>query len=204
MLVKIRRALVLYSEQVPKVSNTHREQREQQILDGARGCFAQRGYDQTTVRELEAAIGLSSGAIFSYYPTKLDLFIALAAQDAERAAELWRAGGMAGLVDGIYAEAGQLSASYLELGRRIWSDPVFRAKWQDRGTPLVDAVEASVAAAVQSGRARSDVSLEALSEYALVVLDGLLLRIRIGMLPDQLTDVIALYEKTIRGDSPRP
>jgi len=185
---------------VPKVSDAHRVQRRQQILDGARACFAQRGYDQTTVRELEATTGLSSGAIFSYYPTKLDLFIALAAQDAERMAQLWRTGGMAGLVNGIYAEAGQLSASYLELGRRIWSDPVFRAKWQDRGAPLIEAVEAGLAAAVEAGHARTDMSPEALSAYALVVLDGLLLRIRIGMLPDELTDVIALYEQTIRGD----
>lgn len=101
---------------------------------------------------------------------------------------------------GTLAEAGQLSASYLELGRRIWSDLVFRAKWQDRGAPLIEAVQASLIAAIDAGHARTDMSFEALSAYALVVLDGLLLRIRIGMLPDELTDVIALYEQTIRGD----
>ena len=189
---------------MPKVSDAHRNRRRQQILDGARACFARRGFEQTTVRELEAETRLSSGAIFSYYPSKLDLFIALATRDAERMAQLWREGGMGGLVTAVHAEASQLSASYLELDRRLWSDVVFRAKWQDRGAPLTDAVDATVATAARTGHARTDISPDALSAFALVVLDGLLLRIRIGMLPEQLTEVIDLYEQTIRGDTTAP
>ena len=49
-----------------------------QILDGARRAFAEHGYEGATVAGLEREIGLSRGAIFSYFPTKLDLFVALA------------------------------------------------------------------------------------------------------------------------------
>lgn len=184
---------------VPKVSEKHRERRQQQILDGARRCFARRGFERTTVRELEAATGLSSGAIFNYYPSKLDLFIALAAQDAQHAADLWTDGGLAGLVRGMREQAAELSASYLELGRRIWSDPAFRDKWEERGTPLIDAIRDSIATAVAEGRARSDVPVDALVDFATVVLDGLMLHLRTGMLPEDLDHVLTLYDGAMSG-----
>lgn len=184
---------------MPKVTDQHRENRRQQILDGARTSFARHGYERTTVRELEAAIGLSSGAIFNYYPSKLDLFIALAAQDAERAAQLWTEGGLAGLVAGMQRQGSEMSASYLELGRRIWSDPAFRKKWKQRGTPLTTAMRQSLATAVAAGQARDDVPLEVLLDFTTIVLDGLMLRIRTGLMPDQLAGVLQLYEETLRG-----
>jgi len=183
---------------VPKVSEQHREKRRQQILDGARSCFARHGYERTTVRELETTIGLSSGAIFNYYPSKLDLFVALAAQDAERASQMWTEGGLAGLVAGMQAQSEEMSASYLELGRRIWSDAPFREKWEQRGTPLITAIEDSLAAAVTAGQARDDVPLDVLVDFATVVLDGLMLRIRIGLMPNQLAGVLRLYEDALR------
>jgi AcrR family transcriptional regulator len=184
---------------VPKVSEHHREQRRRQILDGARSCFAQHGYERTTVRELEAAIGLSSGAIFSYYPSKLDLFIALAAEDAELSARMWTEGGLSGLVRNMQARSDELSASYLELGRRIWADPEFREKWFKRGEPLMAAIENGIRAAVASGQVRDDIPVDALVDFATVVLDGLMFRIRIGLLPDRLTSVLSMYEEAMRG-----
>lgn len=184
---------------MPKISDEHRNRRQQQILDGARRSFAQNGFERTTIRHLESATGLSSGAIFNYYASKLDIFIALAAQDAQRMAEFWRAGGMLGLVQGIRAHGAEMSASYLELGRRIWSDPNFREKWQTRGEPLVDAIREGLTAAAEHGSARSDIPVESLVDYTLVVLDGLMLHVRLGLVGDELTTVLDLYETTIAG-----
>jgi AcrR family transcriptional regulator len=184
---------------VPKVSEHHREQRRQQILDGARSCFARHGYERATVRELEAAIGLSSGAIFSYYPSKLDLFIALAAEDAATSARLWREGGLPGVILGMRAKSAELSASYLELGRRIWSDEEFRDKWFERGQPLMATIEDSITAAVAAGEVRDDIPVDVLVEFATVMLDGLMLGIRTGMVPDRLTSVLSMYDEVMRG-----
>src|ERR1051326_521888 len=63
---------------MPKVSAEQVEARREQILSGARRCFARWGYDGATVPRLEKEIGLSHGAIFNYYRSKLDLFVALA------------------------------------------------------------------------------------------------------------------------------
>ena len=47
------------------------------ILDIARLSFAQRGYDSATNRNLGAEAGLTAGAIYHYFGSKLDLYIAV-------------------------------------------------------------------------------------------------------------------------------
>src|ERR1700676_530749 len=73
---------------MPRVSEEHLAARRRQILDGARRCFAQHGYDRATVRRLEKAIGMSRGAIFHHFRDKDALFFALAHEDAERMADV--------------------------------------------------------------------------------------------------------------------
>ena len=69
---------------MPKVSEEHKERRREQILDGARRCFAQHGYEGATVARLEQEIGLSRGAIFNYFPSKDALFVELALEMSRR------------------------------------------------------------------------------------------------------------------------
>src|ERR1700712_580671 len=73
---------------MPRVSDDHLAARRRQILDGARRCFAEYGYESATVRRLEQTIGLSRGAIFHHFRDKDILFFELAREDAERMAEV--------------------------------------------------------------------------------------------------------------------
>jgi AcrR family transcriptional regulator len=115
---------------VPKVSEQHVEARRAQILGGARTAFARWGYDGATVPRLEQAIGLSHGAIFNYFPTKLDLFLALAQEDHRRFHQIWHERGYAGLARHIAeAEPAWLSV-FLELHRRLHTDAALREKWR--------------------------------------------------------------------------
>ena len=72
---------------MPRVTDDHLAARRRQILDGARRCFAEYGYDKATVRRLEQTIGLSRGAIFHHFRDKDTLFFELAREDAERMAD---------------------------------------------------------------------------------------------------------------------
>ena len=74
---------------MPKVIDAHRAERRRQILDGARRAFARYGYEGATVARLEEEIGLSRGAIFSYFPDKWSIFYALAVDDYDRFGRLW-------------------------------------------------------------------------------------------------------------------
>jgi AcrR family transcriptional regulator len=115
---------------VPKVSPEHVEARRAQILTGARRAFARWGYEGATVPRLEREIGLSHGAIFNYYRSKLDLFVALAQEDHERFHSIWREHGFEGLARHI-AEADPAWLSiYFELHRRLYTDAALRKKWK--------------------------------------------------------------------------
>ena len=114
---------------MPKVSAEHTEARREQILSGARRAFARWGYDGATVPRLETEIGLSHGAIFNYYESKLDLFLALAHEDHERFHRLWDEHGFAGLARHIASAEPSWLAVYLELHRRLNTDPELRKRW---------------------------------------------------------------------------
>jgi TetR/AcrR family transcriptional regulator, transcriptional repressor of aconitase len=119
---------------MPKVSLEHVEARREQILEGARRAFARWGYDGATVPRLEREIGLSHGAIFNYYRSKLDLFIALAREDHDRFHRLWHEQGFAGLARHIASADPAWLAVYFELHRRLRTDADLRKKW--RAEPL--------------------------------------------------------------------
>jgi AcrR family transcriptional regulator len=53
---------------------------QQRLLSVARRAFAKDGYDATTNREIAEAAGITSGAIYHYYPSKAELYVAVYAE----------------------------------------------------------------------------------------------------------------------------
>jgi AcrR family transcriptional regulator len=47
------------------------------LLEGARRIFARDGFEATTNRSIAAVVGITSGAIYHYFPSKADLFAAV-------------------------------------------------------------------------------------------------------------------------------
>jgi len=86
---------------MPKVTEAHRANRRDQILDAALDCFAAQGFQATTMADIIAASGLSAGAIYGYFTGKRELGVAAARR------------GIAGRVSDIdrAAVAGPLSAA---------------------------------------------------------------------------------------------
>src|SRR3954454_1505048 len=144
---------------MPKVSDPHREARRRQIVDGARRAFARHGYEGATVPVLEAEIGLSRGAIFSYFPSKLDLFEALAREDRERILRHWIDEGHEGLVRHIAEEPEWISV-YLDVPRLLRSDPQLRERWGVMNPELNEALERRFAERIAAGEVRDDIPLE--------------------------------------------
>lgn len=67
------RRLARKSGPAPKRRHRKTEQRRQQIFSGALSCFEQKGYHETTVADIAAAAGISSGLIYQYFNDKRDL-----------------------------------------------------------------------------------------------------------------------------------
>src|SRR6187551_2581628 len=112
---------------MPRVTEDHLAARRRQILDGARRCFAEHGYDKATVRRLEQTIGLSRGAIFHHFRDKDTLFFELAREDAERMADVASRAGLIQVMRDMLAAPDQFDwlATRLEIARKLRNDPAF-------------------------------------------------------------------------------
>lgn len=171
---------------MPKVSQEHRERRQEEILDAARRCFARHGYGGATVTRLEEETGLSRGAIFNYFPSKDDLFMALTDRDADRIADLWAERGFEGALEAIVDQDPAWLGVYVEALQRLRTDEAFRDRWTQRGDRTKRTVGAALEEAKADGRIRDDVPSLTLWTYLGVVLDGLVLRAALGYpLPDR-------------------
>lgn len=73
---------------MPKVSDEHKDNVRRRIMDAAVVCLVRNDYQEITTRELLAEAGLSTGTFYNYFPSKEDLYVALAeemlSEDAAR------------------------------------------------------------------------------------------------------------------------
>jgi AcrR family transcriptional regulator len=161
---------------VPKVSAAHREERRRQIAAGARRAFGEHGYAGATVEVLEREIGLSRGAIFSYYASKLDLFVALAQEDQAHLIELWLDRGWDGVVRHIVEDDPQWIGVYLDASRMLRTDPALRERWRTLNPEGQEALEAHYRSLQEAGKIRDDVPLDTLGRFLGIVFDGIALQ----------------------------
>jgi AcrR family transcriptional regulator len=166
-------------ERVPKVTDDHRAGRRRQILAGARRAFGRHGYEAATVARLEEAIGLSRGAIFSYFPSKLDLFLALAEEDQARLLEIWLAGGFDEVVRDVVGNPDWIGV-YLEVPRMLRLDAAMRARWQAFNPDGQARLAARVAELQAAGEIRGDLEIGAIGNFLGAVLDGLAVHLGAG------------------------
>src|SRR5260370_36600230 len=66
---------------MPKVSGEYRQERRAQILAAARRCFIRQGFQETSMADLLAEAGLSSGAVYNYFSSKEEVILAIAEQN---------------------------------------------------------------------------------------------------------------------------
>ncbi len=185
---------------MPKVSEQDLVQRRREILDSARRCFAESGYDGATVARLEEATGKSRGAIFHHFGSKEGLFLALAEEDAERMAEVTAAAGLVEVMRDVIAHPGRHGwlGTRLEIVRRLRTDGDFRAHWLEHQARLDEAVLARLQASADAGTLRDDVPPETMQLLLEIVLDGVITRIASGRSTEGIGDVLDLLEQTVR------
>jgi AcrR family transcriptional regulator len=63
---------------MPRVTEAHLAARRQQILEASWRCFARNGFHGTSMQDIFEESGLSAGAVYRYFPGKLDLVRATA------------------------------------------------------------------------------------------------------------------------------
>jgi AcrR family transcriptional regulator len=111
------------------------EETRGRILSAAVDCFAQRGYDATSVAELCDCAGVSKGAFYHHFPTKQSVFLELLnrwLETLDTGLDDARSGGenvpdslrnMAGLAGFIFSAAGEQLPMFLEFLSQASHDP---------------------------------------------------------------------------------
>jgi TetR/AcrR family transcriptional regulator, transcriptional repressor of aconitase len=187
---------------MPRVSSEQLAARRQQILDGARSCFARHGYEGATVRRLEQSTGLSRGAIFHHFRDKEALFLALAEQDAQRMADVVAAQGIVGVMRELLSSTQPLdtgwTGTFLEVARRGRTDPGFRDRWRAHAEALTAATEQRLTRLSAAGALRDDVPVPVLARFLELVLEGLVSQLAMGLPADDLGLVLDVVESAVR------
>ncbi len=194
---------------MPRVSNAQLVARRQEILDGARSCFARHGYEGATVRRLEQSTGLSRGAIFHHFRDKDALFLALAEQDAQRMADVVAEHGLVQVMRDLLAsvhDSEQVDGSgtpswlgtRLEVSRRLRTEPQFRQRWHAHSAALTVATRERLMRQASAGAIRDDVGVPVLAQYLELVLEGLVSHLAMALPADDLGCVLDLVETAVR------
>jgi AcrR family transcriptional regulator len=173
---------------VPKISLAQEQQRRAQILAAAMACFARQGYHATSMDDVVRESGLSVGAIYSYFPSKEDLFLALSDDRAEQTLaylnDLFRRPGpMADksreAVDYFFR---QLSDDLVPLARvnvEFLSQAATSERLKERQLRRCASIRQFLCwlltEAQQRGEVRSDVDVPAAAELMLALNEGILL-----------------------------
>ena len=191
---------------MPKVTEEHERQRREEILAGALTCFARSGFRATSIEDIVRESKLSVGAIYSYFPSKEELFLALAAKHTTETLKAFQA---------IYERPGPLAEknrdavelffqqmaagleSYCRVSFEFWSEAPKSGPLQAERARLCDSIRQFLVWALTEARAagelREDVDVTAAAELILALDDGILLHHVSGVQPIEIENLKQTY-----------
>jgi AcrR family transcriptional regulator len=183
---------------MPKISEERRTERREQILAGARRCFAQHGYEGATVVRLEHEIGLSRGAIFNYFPSKDELFHELAWRDNERLVRLWVEKGWEATLREVVTEDPEWLGVYMEIARKIRTDPGFRDRHMSRtDEQLAPLLCEHITGEQERGTLRDDLTFDQIAGFVGLVANGVAVQLVTGQPIRDVEGLVGLVRTAI-------
>jgi AcrR family transcriptional regulator len=68
----------------PAYTRLHVDERRRQLIDAGAALFAEHSFEEISMREIAAAAGISKPLLYHYFPSKIELFKAAVAEQAEQ------------------------------------------------------------------------------------------------------------------------
>ena len=179
---------------MPKISPAHEQQRRAQILAAAMTCFARQGYHATSMDDVVRESGLSVGAIYSYFPSKEDLFLSLSDDRADQTLaylnDLFRRPGPMidknrAAVDYFFNllsdELLALARVSVEFMREAARSERVKARQEARCDSVRQFMRWLLTEAQQKHEIRDDVDIDAAAELIMMLNEGILLMSVVGL-----------------------
>lgn len=168
------------------VDPARHEARRLVIIDAALTVFAERGYDGATTAEICRRAGIGSGTFFHYFPTKLDLLLAiltLGIAEVGEQAELYagRTDPLGVLLDivehGADDAADPRMPGFVRAVGGIMQQPDVAAKLEEDAQAQRDLLLPWVEKAQRAGEIRTDLTPARITSWLYLLTDGFLGRI---------------------------
>ena len=173
---------------MPKISAAHEQQRRDQILAAAMSCFARQGYHATSMDDVVRESGLSVGAIYTYFSSKEDLFLALCDTRSEQTLEYMnelfrRPGPMADksreAIDYFFEHLTEKFVPLARMGLEFMSEAAKSERIQERQRRRFEMIRQFYcwlfSEAQKRGEIRADVDIEPAVELMMALNEGLLM-----------------------------
>lgn len=181
---------------MPKVSQEYRDARREQILAAAKRCFLRDGFHETSMQDLFAESGLSSGAIYRYFSSKEDMIAAIAEKNLRDMAAVvhtvatTRTGEGVGAALAEVLEAVRTRNAESELGAMavlVWSEALRTPALATQFDVVLSQMRDDLAGVVREQQSRSGLSREtdadALTALLMTIVPGFILQL--AMFGDQ-------------------
>ena len=175
---------------MPKVTQQHRDARREQILAAARRCFLRDGFHATSMQDLFAEAGLSSGAVYSYFASKDDVIVAIAEENMRGVTEMIRnvatqhpgrpvGAVLADIMDMVHARDAQDGLGKLTV--IVWSEALRNPLLAERFTDMVTQIRASLVEVIEqsSQNPPAGVPADILAATLVCLVPGYLLQLAI-------------------------
>jgi AcrR family transcriptional regulator len=184
-----------YSFFIPKLSDAALDERREHILRAAELCFARNGFHSTTIADVREEAGVSTGAIYTYFPHKEAMMRAIlerARDDRKRQLEAAAGGGAGAGLDPAVVLFGWASAIFTTQGQHaarvdvnLWAEALRNPRVQKLAEGALRDARAAVSAVVGSrlpsaGKA-SSVDPESVASILIALFLGLEVQTAVGM-----------------------
>ena len=181
--------LFRYTGSMPKVSERYRDARREQIMDAARRCFLRNGFRETSMTDLFAESGLSSGAFYGYFAGKDELIIAIAQENFHEVVGMIHT--VAQETDGSIGDAVAdaievVNARHAEKGLggiavQVWAEALRNPRLAAQFVPMFEELHEEIAAVVrrhqEAGAFDANVSAAAFSRILVSIVSGHILQV---------------------------
>jgi AcrR family transcriptional regulator len=182
---------------MPKVVPEYKEQARMRIIEQALEMFSERGFYRTRMADIADSLGVSKGAIYQYFESKEQLFVAALRHHGERRAGVVRGFLESGSLESI--STGEFFEEMLELrrGSMALNTDLLRETARNEelremlvgmaegwGRGLVDLIDGMKG----DGTIRADVDSSLLSRGILALRDGLYSHLTMGADRDEVRE----------------
>src|ERR1700751_901748 len=175
---------------MPRVSDEYMARRREEILGGAKACFAREGFHATSMRDVYRECGLSPGAVYNHFASKEEIVRALGeerlreAQARREALELIDdpIEALRLLAAGTREELGREEDLLLELqlaGEALRDESIAEVSRETFAATL-ETVVGLIGRAQEKGHLERSVDADALARVLIGLFQGLVLQTAIG------------------------